>query len=61
MQAIITRKTARKLIAQGKAKEECILKPDQRGDQYIALTRHDTQTTAHYKATPADVARLAAL
>lgn len=55
---IISRKRAKFLISDRRAEEDCVLKPDAHGDQYIALTRYDIQRVDHYRATPADIARL---
>ena len=46
--AIIKKRLACKLISEGKAKIETALKPDERGRVYVAITRYDTQRTAHY-------------
>lgn len=55
---IITNDYAKRLLAAGKAREEGLLKPDERGRQYVILTRLDCQRTDHYPATAADVTRI---
>lgn len=48
---IIAISTAKKLVKSGKAtiEPECILAPDQFGDVYQVVTRHDLQRVDHIK------------
>lgn len=46
---IINRKTAEKLIKDGRAVVEGALKPDDKGRVYAILTRYDLQRTDHYR------------
>ena len=45
---IISKRHARKLVLEGKAKIEMTLKPDSQGRVYVAITRYDIQRTDHY-------------
>jgi hypothetical protein len=53
----IARQIARGLVHKGKAREVAILKPNNWGEQYIALDRLDIFRTDHYRATGEDIAR----
>ena len=56
---LIARSTAQRLIRQGKAAEDCIVRPDPSSDRrFVAITRYDVQRIDHYAATDADVERV---
>ena len=46
---IISKAYALKLVKNGNAKIETELVPNDRGIVYVAISRYDTQETAHYK------------
>jgi len=45
---IISKKYAQKLIRQRDADISCELRPDDKGDVYVALVRYDQERIVHY-------------